>query len=119
MEKFFVTRNETGRLRLDGSAVRLARHAADLTQSDVATRMNVLGYFMPQPYVSMLEHGKYPWGFTDRMATALAATLGVGVGKIAGVRLTLADAQNIQRLVIQLGEVVGPDEVPATRGQVA
>jgi transcriptional regulator with XRE-family HTH domain len=119
MKKFLVTRNETGRLRVDGSAVRHARNAAGLTQNDVASRMSVLGYFLPQPYVSMVEHGKYPWGFTDRKATALAAALGVGVGEITGVRLTLADAQHIQQLVSQLGEVVGPEEAPATRGQAA
>ncbi len=118
MENFFVMRNESGRLRVDGDAVRRARHAAGLTQSDVASRMSMLGYFMPQPYVSMVERGKYPWGFTDRMATALAAALGVGIEQIAGVRLTLTDAQQIQMLVSQLGDVVGRDD-PATQSQVA
>jgi hypothetical protein len=119
MDRFFTPRNEAGRLRVDGSAVRRARWAACLTQADIASRMERLGYYLPQPYVSLLESGKYRWGFTERMATALAATLGVGTSEITGAALTLADAQRIPELVSELDEVVGPDTGSSTQGQVA
>jgi hypothetical protein len=119
MDRFFTLRNEAGRLRVDGGAVRRARWTAGLTQAEIASRMERLGYYLPQPYVSLVERGKYRWGFTERMATALAATLGIGASEITGVPLTLADAQRIRELVSELDGVVGPDTGSNTQGQVA
>ena len=87
MDSFFGLRNEGGRLSVDGTLVKRARRVAWLTQAEVASRMRLLGYYLPQPYVSLLERGRYRWGFTERMATALAAALGVGVSQITGGRL--------------------------------
>lgn len=120
MENFFDLRNEGGRLAVDGVAVARARWAAGLTQAEVARRMRLLGYFLPQPYVSMLERGEYRWGFTERMATALASALGVGVSEITGGRLlTAADVQRVQGLVGQLDDLAGPGRQPGPRGQAA
>jgi transcriptional regulator with XRE-family HTH domain len=120
MEQFFKVRNETGRLRVDGVSVRRARWNANLTQADIANRMRRLGYYLPQPYVSMLERGRYPWGFTERMATALAAALGVGVSQIVGGNaLTSEDTQLVRHLVSQLHDVLGSDAASATAIQAA
>jgi transcriptional regulator with XRE-family HTH domain len=120
MNRFFKLRNETGSLRVDGAAVRRIRYAYGLTQAEVADRMDVLGYKLPQPYVSRLERGEYPWGFTERMATALAAALGVGVSDIAGGRLlTVQDTQRILELVEQLGDVVEPGTEQGPHSQAA
>jgi transcriptional regulator with XRE-family HTH domain len=120
MEKFFDLRNEGGPLQVDGAAVQRARWAAGLTQAGLARRVQLLGYYLPQPYVSKLEHGEYRWGFTERMAAALAAALGVGVSEITGGRLlTTADAQSIRELVGQLQNVLGPDAGPQTQIQTA
>jgi hypothetical protein len=62
---------------------------------------------LPQPYVSKLEHGEYPWGFTERMAAALAAALGVALSDVTESRLlTRAEEQRIQELVSQLNTVM-------------
>lgn len=60
--RFFPLRNEGGPLHLDGLAVHRARRAAGLTQAQLAHRTILLGYFLPQPYVSLLEHGRPPGG---------------------------------------------------------
>lgn len=120
VDSFFDMRNEGGGLSVDGASVRTARQVAGLTQTQLSRRVALLGYFLPQPYVSRLERGEYPWGFTERMATALASALGVGISEITGGRLfTAADAQRIRKLVDQLGDVVGPDTAPGPRDQVA
>jgi transcriptional regulator with XRE-family HTH domain len=107
MDRFFNLRNESGRVSVDGASVRSARRTAGLTQAQVARRMELLGYFLPQPYVSKLEHGEYRWGFTEKMATALAAALGVALSKITGGQmLTTEDAQRIRELVTQLDDLV-------------
>ena len=100
MEKFFNLRNESGLVQPDGASVRRARLMAGLTQAEVGRRMRVLGYYLPQPHVSKLEHGEYPWGFTERMAAALAAALGVALSDVTESRLlTRAEEQRIQELV--------------------
>lgn len=59
-------------------------------------------------------------GFTERMAMALAAALGVGVSKITGGQLlTIMDAQRIRGLVSQLDEVLEPGSPPRTHSQSA
>jgi transcriptional regulator with XRE-family HTH domain len=109
MSNFFEMRNETGPLAVDGRAVRRARSAARLTQADVESRMTVLGYYLPQPYVSKLENGRYPWGFTERMASALAAALGVGISEITGGRLlSREDICQVRGLVSQLDDMIAP-----------
>jgi transcriptional regulator with XRE-family HTH domain len=120
MERFFRLRNEGGSLRVDGASVRRARWEARLTQAELADRVGLLGYYLPQPYVSKLERGEYRWGFTERMATALAAALGVGISQITdGPLLTIADAQRIRELVGQLGEVLEPGSRPGIQSQTA
>ncbi len=120
MKRFFNLRNETGPLRVDGEAVKRARCAAGMTQAEVAARMDLPGYALPQPYVSNLEHGKYRWGFSERMASALASALGVGVSEIAGGRLLAVwDAQRIRELVDQLGALVEPHTELDPRGRAA
>jgi transcriptional regulator with XRE-family HTH domain len=120
MEKFFNLRNESGGLRLDAASVKRARLAAGLTQAEVARRVRLLGYYLPQPYVSLLERGLYRWGFTERMAAALAAALGVGPSDITGGRLlTTTDIQRIRGLVSQLDNVVEPGPEPARPSQAA
>lgn len=120
MEGFFDVRNEDGNVMLEGEAVARARYAAQLTQAEVARRMKLLGYFLPQPYVSELERGKYRWGFTERKATALAAALGVGICDITGGRLLEAcDVQHIQRLLTEVDGVVGPGHESGPGSQAA
>jgi len=51
---------------------------AGLTQAEVARRMRVLGYYLPQPYISKLEYGEYPWGSRRGKHTA-----GSGPGRSA------------------------------------
>lgn len=120
MDRFFDFRNEGGELEVDGVSVGRARRAAGLTQAEVARRVRLLGYFLPQPYVSKLERGEYRWGFTERMATALAAALGVGISEITGGRLLMtADVQRIRKLVSQLGDVVEVGMTPGPRSHVA
>ncbi len=114
-ERFFAERNEDGRLVLDGSAVLRARAAAGLTQAEVSQRVNLLGYMFPQPYVSMVERNRYPWGFTERMATAIAAVLGVGLTKITGGRLiSRADANEVQTMLNKIDALAGSGDRPAT-----
>ena len=109
MENFFNLRNEGGRLRADGASVKRARIAAGLTQAVLASRMRLLGYYLPQPSVSLLERGLCRLGLTERMAAALAAALGVGLSDIVGGRvLTTADIHRFQGLVSQLDDVVVP-----------
>ncbi|MGH3179018.1 MAG: helix-turn-helix domain-containing protein [Streptosporangiaceae bacterium] len=109
MGPFFDLRNEGGKLSVDGRAVRKARLAAGLTQADLSSRMSLLGYFLTQPYVSTVERGRYPYGFTERMATALAAALGVGVSELTGGRLlTEADVQHVRELTSRLDDVIEP-----------
>lgn len=111
--EFFSQRNESGPLVVDGSAVRRARVSAGLTQAEVAWRMELLGYFLSQPYVSFLENGRYPWGFSERMATALAAALGIGVSEITGGRLlSKADVRRVRELASELDDVVEPGTRP-------
>jgi transcriptional regulator with XRE-family HTH domain len=120
MNNFFSLRNEGGSLWVDGASVRRTRYAAELTQNEVSRRMLVLGYYLPQPYVSALERGKYRWGFTERMATALAAALGVGISDITDASLlTPRDVQRVRRLVGQLQTVVRPDTDTGTQSQSA
>lgn len=120
MEKFFDLRNESGPLAVDGAVVKRARRTAGLTQAELARRVKLLGYYLPQPYISKLEHGEYRWGFTGRMATALAAALGVAVSEITGGRmLTMTDAQRIRDLLGQMDNLLGPDTRPGTQGQAA
>jgi transcriptional regulator with XRE-family HTH domain len=86
-----------------------ARLAANLTQKQLSRRMQQLGYFLTQPYVSMIENGRYRWGFTERMATALATALGVGLTTLTGGRLlSRTDAQQLHQLTGQIDEIVGP-----------
>jgi transcriptional regulator with XRE-family HTH domain len=108
-DQFFPTRNEGGSLSLDGAAVYQARHAANLTQADVAWRMGQLGYMLTQSRVSAIERGSYPFGFTERMATAFASALGVGLTTLTGGRLLpKAELQRIHDLASQIDEVVEP-----------
>src|SRR5260370_29696646 len=110
-DKFFPLRNDTGRLSLDGSAVRRARLTAELTQAEVTQRMRLLGYDLSQPYVSAVERSCYRWGFSERMAAALAAALGVGVSQLTGGRLvSKADARKVRELADQLNSLAGPAE---------
>lgn len=119
MERLFELRNEAGRLTLDGRAVARARQAAGLTQAQVASRADLLGYFLPQPYVSKLERGEYPWGFSERMACALAAALGVGVSELTRGRLmTRDDVHHIRGLVSQIDDAVEP-RLTSASGAVA
>lgn len=120
MERFFDLRNEGGPLRVDGASVRRARWAAGLTQAQLARRIDLLGYYLPQPYISKLEHGEYRWGFTERMVTALAAALGIAVSEITGRRpLTMADAERIGELVRQLDEVIESSTRPGAQSHTA
>ena len=120
MNNFFDLRNESGQLAVDGAAVKRARLTAGLTQAELARRVGLLGYYLPQPYVSKLEHGEYAWGFTERMATALSAALGVAVSEITGGRmLTMTDAQRIRDLLGQMDSLLGPDTKPGTQGLAA
>src|ERR1022692_4193939 len=93
-DQFSPVRNEGGPLQLDGLAVYRARRAAELTQTAVARRTMMLGYFLTQPYVSLLENDSYRWRFSERMATAFAAAIGVGVSELTSGRLmSRADVQ--------------------------
>ena len=86
---------------------------AGLTQAEVARRMRVLGYYLPQPYISKREYGEYPWGFTERKATALAAALGVALADITESRLfTSAEEELIRGLVSQLDTVLERGKKP-------
>ena len=107
--QFFPLRNESGPLQLDASAVYRARRAAGLTQAEVSHRMKLLGYFLTQPYVSFLENGRYRWGFTERMATALATALGVGVSELTGGRLmSSTEVERALGLTSQVDDLVKP-----------
>lgn len=120
MDKFFEIRNESGPLAVDGAAVKRARWTAGLTQAELARRVSLLGYYLPQPYISKLERGEYGWGFTERMATALAAALGVAVSDIVGGRmLAMTDAQRIRDLLGQMDNLLGPDTRRGAQGQAA
>ena len=86
---------------------------AGLTQAEVARRIRVLGYYLPQPYISKLEYGEYPWGFTERKVTALAAPLGVALTDIAESRLfTNAEEELIRGQVSQLDTVLKRGKKP-------
>lgn len=106
-EQFFPVRNEGGPIKVNAAAVRRARYKAGLTQEKLARRMKLLGYFLPQSYVSRIENNGYPWGLSERMATALAAALGVGLTTITGGKLlSEAASEHAQDLLTQLmGEV--------------
>ncbi len=120
MERFFELRNEGGPLSVDGRAVARIRRAAGLTQAQVASQVESLGYYLPQPYVSRLERGEYPWGFSERMACALASALGVGVTELTGGRLmTKADIQHIRGLASQLDDAVEPRLSSASEAAVS
>jgi transcriptional regulator with XRE-family HTH domain len=107
-------------MRVDGASVQRARYTAGLTQAQLASRIDLLGYYLPQPYISKLERGEYRWGFTERMAVALAAALGVGIREITGSSLlTMEDAQRMRELVDQLGEVLEPGIQPGPQSQTA
>src|SRR5260370_15195585 len=107
--EFFPLRNEGGPVSVEGVAVRRARWAADLAQAEVSERVRRLGYFLPQPYVSAVERGRYRWGFTERMVTALAAALGVGVSEITGGRLlSKAQVSQVRELTRQVDAAVSP-----------
>jgi transcriptional regulator with XRE-family HTH domain len=118
-DQFFPLRNEGGPLQLDGLAVYRARRAAGLTQAELARRMTTLGYFLTQPYLSLLENGRYRWGFSERMATAFAAALGVGVSELTGGRLmSRAEVQRTHELTSQVDDLVEPG-AEVKRGPVA
>jgi transcriptional regulator with XRE-family HTH domain len=111
-DQFFPTRNEAGDLAIDAPAVRSARVAARLTQQELSQRMLLLGYQLSQPCISKIEHGQLPWGFTGRMATALAAALGVEVTAITGgCLLTRVDVAHVRNLTGQIDQVVEPSEL--------
>src|SRR5258708_34632704 len=78
--EFFPLRNEGGPVSVEGVAVRRARWAADLAQAEVSERVRRLGYFLPQPYVSAVERGRYRRGFSERRVAGLAAAVG-GAGR--------------------------------------
>src|SRR5258708_31606785 len=80
--EFFPLRNEGGPVSVEGVALRRARWAADLAQAEVSERVGPLGYFLPQPYGSAVQRGRYRWGFTERRVKALARARGVGVREI-------------------------------------
>jgi len=104
---------------VEGVAVRRARWAADLAQAEVSERVRRLGYFLPQPYVSAVERGRYRWGFTERMVTALAAALGVGVSEITGGRLlSKAEVSQVRELTRQVDEAVSPEVAAGDSEQV-
>jgi transcriptional regulator with XRE-family HTH domain len=120
MDVFFAERNEAGRVAVDGKLVLRARSAAGLTQAQVAGRMKLLGYFLPQSYVSRIERGSYPWGLTERMATALATALGVGVSAITGGRLlSQEDIRCCRDLTNKLGDFIDPTGNSATQKSAA
>jgi transcriptional regulator with XRE-family HTH domain len=109
-DSFFAMRNEGGPLHVDGCAVYRARRVAGLTHAELAQRMRMLGYFLSQPYVSLVENGRYRWGFTERMATALAAALGVEITQITGGRLlSPGQARQIRQLTDEIDHVIGRD----------
>lgn len=119
-EQFFMTRNEGGSIKVDGRAVRKARYAAGLTQKQLAERMWLLGYTLSQPYVSMIETSQYPWGLSERMATALGAALGVGLTTITGGSLlTEAESKQARTLLTQVMDVVAPGVVHLGQSAVA
>ncbi len=106
-------------MSVEGVAVRRARWAADLAQAEVSERVRRLGYFLPQPYVSAVERGRYRWGFTERMVTALAAALGVGVSEITGGRLlSKAEVSQVRELTRQVDEAVSPEVAAGDSEQV-
>src|SRR5260370_23622886 len=107
-ESFFKQRNEGGKFTANGSAVHRARKSAGLTQLEVEQRMRLLGYYLPQSYISMIENNRYRWGFSERMAAALAAALGVGLTDIMGCRLlTQTDLAVINDLSSRLAALGG------------
>jgi transcriptional regulator with XRE-family HTH domain len=115
-DQFFRTRNEGGPLSLNGSAVCRARREANLTQKQLASRMWQLGYELPQPYISLLENGRYRFGFTERMVTSLASALGVGITDLTGGRLlSRAEAQRLHELTGQMDELIEPSANKAAR----
>ena len=72
-------RDAVGGLSLDGGAVRRAREAAKLTQSEVSSRMLRLDWRLNRP-VSMVERNECR--LSEAAATALAAVLGVGLSEV-------------------------------------
>jgi len=73
-------RDAVGGLSLDGGAVRRAREAAKLTQSEVSSRMLRLDWRLNQSQVSMVERNDCR--LSEAAATALAAVLGVGLSEV-------------------------------------
>lgn len=71
-------RDAVGGLSLDGGAVRRAREAAKLTQSEVSSRMLRLDWRLNRP--SMVERNECR--LSEAAATALAAVLGVGLSEV-------------------------------------
>jgi hypothetical protein len=75
-----------------------------------------LGYELPQPYISLLENGRYRFGFTERMVTSLASALGVGITDLTGGRLlSRAEAQRLHELTGQMDELIEPSANKAAR----
>lgn len=77
-------RSESGPFDTSGSAVRSARVAAGLKQAEIADRVQALGINVSQGWISQLERGQKMRGLSERLVTALAAALGVGVTEITG-----------------------------------